>query len=147
MAPTQFLRLASPQDMWHKATRELARFEADPSVDHAFNFFVTVYHIRDYAKITGLDVALLDSDPDFQLCRLACNSAKHLELEGKTAASAANRSFGTHGDVAFQGHEEYALLADGTRLPVLQIGRRVLGRVRSWLGITTSESTPAGGAA
>lgn len=135
MALTQFLSLASPQDMWHKAGRELDRFEATPSVDNAFNFFVSMYHLRDYAKVAGLDVAVLDSDPDFQLCRLACNRGKHLNLTGQTANAVASRSFDTHDDVAFVGHEEYAVLADGTRIPILDLGLRVLLRLKPWLGI------------
>ena len=60
MPRIQFLRLATPQDMWQKAKRELTRFEGGPSVDHAYNFFVTVCHIRDYAKVAGLDLSALD---------------------------------------------------------------------------------------
>jgi hypothetical protein len=70
MPRSQFLRLATPQDMWQKAKRELIRFEGGPSVDHAYNFFVTVSHIRDYAKVAGLDLSALDRNADFELCRL-----------------------------------------------------------------------------
>ena len=133
--PNQFLDLKSPQDMWRKADRELQRFEIEPSVDHAFNFFVSVYHLRDYAKVAGLDVGLLDDDTDFELCRLACNSGKHLKLTGHTADAASGRSFDTHADLAFSDHEEFAVLADGQRIPVLGLGRRVLVRLRPWLGL------------
>ncbi len=133
--PSQFLDLKSPQDMWRKADRELQRFETEPSVDHAFNFFVSVYHLRDYAKLAALDLSVLDSDSDFELCRLACNSGKHLHLTGRTAADAASRSFDTHADLAFTNYEEFAVLADGQRIPVLELGRRVLIRLRPWLGL------------
>lgn len=131
----QFLDLSSPADMWHKAGRELECFRANPAVDHAFNFFVSVYHIRDYARVAGLDVSFLDADQDFQLCRLACNSGKHLRLTGHTAGAASKRFFETHNDVAFSGHQEYAVVADGKRIPVLDLGQRVLPRLKSWLSI------------
>jgi len=133
--PNQFLDLKSPQDMWRKADRELQRFEIEPSVDHAFNFFVSIYHLRDYAKVAGLDVAFLDDDTDFELCRLACNSGKHLKLTGRTADTASGRSFDTHADLAFSDHEEFAVLADGQRIPVLELGKRVLVRLGPWLGL------------
>jgi hypothetical protein len=133
--PSQLLDLKSPQDMWRKADRELQRFENEPSVDHAYNFFVSIYHLRDYAKVAGLDLGVLDGDTDFELCRLACNSGKHLQLTGRTAADASGRSFDTHADLAFSGHEEFAVLADGQRIPVLELGRRVLDRLRPWLGL------------
>jgi hypothetical protein len=129
----QFLRLESPKDMWHKAARELERFESDPSVDNAFNFLVSIYHIRDYAKAAGLDVAVLDSNSDFQLCRLACNSGKHFNLTGHTATAAASRGFETHADIGHEGHDEYAVVADGERIPILELGRRVLPWLKSWL--------------
>jgi len=132
--PPYFFNLESPRDMLAKARRELARFEAESCVDHAFNFLVTVYHIKDWAAAHGLDVAGLTNDPDFELCRLACNQGKHMRLTGVTLTKASDRQYGIHQDVGFSGPEEYAILAGNTRIGVATLGRRVLATVARYLG-------------
>ena len=126
--------LRTPQDMLEKARRELARFESQPCVDHAFNFFVTVYHVRDWASARGMSVTELAKDPDFELCRLACNQGKHLRLTGHTEQRATARDYVSHGDVAFSGVEQYAILADGERIDVSTLGRRVLRKAEEIIG-------------
>jgi hypothetical protein len=143
MSPKQVFGMTSPADILAKAGRELAQFKAEPSADNAFNFFVTIYHVRDYAKAAGLDLTALDSDRDFELCRLAANSSKHLVLDKRSAPDAAARSFDTHGDVSFAGDEEFAVFADGHRIPVLGLGHRVLANVGAWLGAQSSPPAPA----
>lgn len=143
MSSTQVFGITTPADMLGKATRELVRFEADPSADNAFNFFVSICHVRDYSRAAGLDVSALDSDTDFQLCRLAANSGKHLILDKRSAPDAAARGFDTHGDVSYSGDEEFAVLADGQRIPVLSLGRRVLASVGAWLRPQSGPSAPA----
>lgn len=133
-----FFRLATPRDMLEKARRELAKFEAEPSVDHAFNFFVTVFHVRDYARAQGIDVGVMDANPDFELCRLACNQGKHLCLKDKTEKRASERGYSSHGDAAFFGEEEYAIVADDQRISVSPLGRRVLAAWEQVLATTAS---------
>jgi hypothetical protein len=132
--PLYFFNLESPHDMLAKARRELARFEAEPCVDHAFNFLVTVYHIKDWAAARGLDVGGLMKDPDFGLCRLACNQGKHLRLTGGTVTAASDRQYGTHQDSVYSGPEEYAIVAGETRIGVATLARRVLATVARHLG-------------
>jgi hypothetical protein len=43
-----FIELGTKEGMLEKGKRELARFEADVSVDHVYNFFVRAYDIIDY---------------------------------------------------------------------------------------------------
>jgi hypothetical protein len=74
-----FFELGTAKDMHAKAKRELARFEADVSIDHVFNFFVTAFHVADY-----LDERLSKKVQKESWCRLcgdACNKAKHMELD------------------------------------------------------------------
>jgi hypothetical protein len=124
-----FFGFTSPRDLLEKARRELERFKAAPSSDHAFNFFVTVYHIRDWAKAQGVPVAQLDADPDFELCRLACNQGKHFRLTGGTLTRSVERHYESHQDMAYSGAEEYAVLADDTRIDVVCLGNRVLEKI------------------
>jgi hypothetical protein len=73
-----FFELQTPEGMLEKAKRELARFEADVSVDHVYNFFVTAYHIADY-----LDAGLkkqVRKNPLIRLCGDACDKAKPMKL-------------------------------------------------------------------
>ncbi len=78
-------------DMLEKAKRELTRFKNTPDLDHALNFFITVYHVYDYVKVHVPDYnnrALMDTffkpmfdDDDFDVCHQICNKAKHLRLD------------------------------------------------------------------
>lgn len=73
-----FFELGTPKDMLEKARRELARLEADVSIDHVFNFFVTAFHIADY-----LDERLRKKVRKklwFKHCGDAGNKAKHMKL-------------------------------------------------------------------
>jgi hypothetical protein len=73
-----FFELGTAKDMLEKAKRERARLEADVSIDHVFNFFVTAFHIADY-----LDERLskkVQKESWFQLCGDAGNKAKHMKL-------------------------------------------------------------------
>lgn len=133
MSEGEFLGLKAPGDMLAKAERELRRLESTPSVDHAFNFLVTVYHVRDYALAAGVDVTRIDADPEFGPCRLAANSGKHLEL-ARSRRDAESRGFETHADVVLVGTDrEYTIRACGREWPVLTLGRRVLGLWREVL--------------
>jgi len=80
---SQFFDLKSPRDMLEKARREFSRLKIDLNTDNVFNFFVTVHHIKDYAKVSGVPEDQLPGGGDFQLCRKICNLAKHLADHGK----------------------------------------------------------------
>jgi hypothetical protein len=77
-----FFELGTAESMLEKAKRELTRLEAEDSIDHAYNFFVTAYHISDYLKgrlpKTALDA--IRNDQLIQFCGDACNKAKHMRL-------------------------------------------------------------------
>ena len=79
----QFFELQSPRDMLEKARREFSRLRSDLNTDNVFNFFVTIHHIKDYVKESGITEDQLPKGGDFQLCRKICNSAKHLSDQGK----------------------------------------------------------------
>jgi hypothetical protein len=73
-----FFELGTPKSMLEKAKRELTRLEAEESIDHVYNFFVTAYHIVDY-----LDERLKEQvlqDPWIKECGDVCNKAKHMRL-------------------------------------------------------------------
>ena len=130
-----FYSFKTSWDLLGKARRELERYEAEPSDDHAFNFFVTVYHIRDWAKADSISIEELDKDPDFNLCRLACNHGKHHRLNKEpTLGQAIDRDYAPHSDIAFFDTERYAVQADGNRLDVATLGHRVLNMIEAFLG-------------
>jgi len=79
----QFFELKSPRDMLEKARREFSRLKVELNTDNVFNFFVTVHHIKEYAKEHGIPENQLPVGGDFQLCRMMCNLAKHLADNGK----------------------------------------------------------------
>jgi hypothetical protein len=74
-----FFELGTAKDMLEKARRELARLEADVSIDHVFNFFVTAFHIADYLDDKRLRKKVRKKSW-FRLCGDAGNKAKHMEL-------------------------------------------------------------------
>lgn len=78
-----FFQLGTPESMLEKAKRELNRLEADDSIDHVYNFFVTAYHIIDYLDgcLAASDVAAIKAEPLIVLCEDACNKAKHMKLD------------------------------------------------------------------
>ena len=45
--------------------RELTRLEAEDSIDHVYNFFVTAYHIVDYldGRLAESDFVSIKADP------------------------------------------------------------------------------------
>jgi hypothetical protein len=77
-----FFELETPERMLEKAKREFVRLEAEDSIDHVYNFFVTAYHIVDYldGRLAKPIVKAIKTDPLIMLCEDACNKAKHMEL-------------------------------------------------------------------
>jgi hypothetical protein len=49
-------------DLLGKVRRELERYEAAPLDDHAFNFFITVYHILDWAMADGISIVGVNAE-------------------------------------------------------------------------------------
>lgn len=70
--------------MLDKAKREHARLVADFHMDHVFNFFITVNHVRDYVEKTGeVPQKALDdlyTESVMKDCRDICDKAKHFTL-------------------------------------------------------------------
>ena len=77
-----FFELTTAATMIAKAKRELVRLESEESIDHAYNFFTTAYHVTDYLKpvLSVPDHKALVSEPAIQLCADVCNKAKHMTL-------------------------------------------------------------------
>jgi hypothetical protein len=76
-----FFHLNTPESMLEKAKRELTRLEAEDSIDHVYNFFVTAYHIVD--TLPELAKTAILGEPLIQSCADACNKAKHMQLTRK----------------------------------------------------------------
>jgi hypothetical protein len=75
-----FFELRTAESMLEKAKRELARLEAEESIDHVYNFFVTAYHIVDYldGRLSTQKLEKIKADQLMQFCADACNKAKHM---------------------------------------------------------------------
>jgi hypothetical protein len=118
-----FFELRSARDIYAKARRDFDRMEAEPSVDTVFNFFVTVYHVKDYVEAAAGSSILREmyDDRDFQLCQFLCNKGKHLKLEGD------RRPWDTHADISHV-DAPFAVLAGDRRINVLDLGRSVIDK-------------------
>lgn len=79
-----FFELSGPRDLLEKAKRELRRLEVELHVDHVYNFFVTAYHIRDYAEKTSAvpqrELEDFLKDRELLMCRDICDKGKHFRL-------------------------------------------------------------------
>ena len=76
--------MKNASDMLEKAKRERQRMADGMDIDHVYNFFVTVVHVADYVRHSGL-VSQVELDqfrthPTFKLCRDLCDSGKHMVL-------------------------------------------------------------------
>jgi hypothetical protein len=78
-----FFELRTAESMLEKAKRELTRIEAEESIDHIYNFFVTANHIVDYldGRLSKQEVKDIFKDQLMQFCADACNKAKHMRLD------------------------------------------------------------------
>lgn len=79
-----FFELRTPHDMLEKARREHRRLMEHFDIDNAFNFFVTVNHIRDYVRgsgaVTQVVLEAFLQDEDIKDSRDLCDKGKHLAL-------------------------------------------------------------------
>jgi hypothetical protein len=127
----QFFELQSARDMLEKARREFSRLQSDLSTDNVFNFFVTAYHIKDYAKEVGIPESQFLNVVDFQLCKKLCNMAKHLADHGKykdnkhSVESVKLWNDGLWEDGLWD-CKEAKFIFEGNQLDILQLAERVL---------------------
>lgn len=136
--PPAYFELSSPKDMLSKARREYQRLSKCINIDNVFNFFVTVYHIRDYIESTNsVEKNMIDNffkDPELQICRDLCNKGKHLFLDNRSH----DPNLMTHvwkgffggapfGILPFGGHEKWVLFCgDGREVDVKSLAKNVL---------------------
>jgi hypothetical protein len=127
-----FFHLNTPRSMLEKAKRELTRLEseteAEHSLDHVFNFFVTAYHIAD--TLPEPPKAAILGEPLILRCADACNKAKHMQLTRKRPDVATPTHFqafiGTPNAVDFV--ERFIVWQDGTSLEVISFARSVIAK-------------------
>lgn len=136
-----YFELRTPRDMLKKAERELERLQREFSIDNVFNFFVTAYHVQDYARVTtavpqsALDLFL--SDPDIQACHDLCDKGKHLRLTKRPdpLTSISNGGFGgaAFGELAFGEGDEWKLCYADRTVEVRALANRVIDKWRNFL--------------
>ncbi len=127
-----FFELRTAEDLLEKAKRELARLEAERSIDHVYNFFVTAYHIVDY-----LDEDLkkkVMNEKLIQLCCDACNKAKHMRLSRGRPDVGTLRYSGAIGGAPLNtvtlnsGSERWIVWPDGKKLETVRFARSVVAK-------------------
>lgn len=134
------LLLATPTDMLLKARRELEHLRARVTVDSVFNYFVTVFHVKDYllasAPARNAAVLLLYADPDFLACQSICNQGKHLRVDRRArpvSQEISRRSglvgFGMVGAMMVGAGEQWDLTYDGAPVDPVALGERVLSKL------------------
>lgn len=140
----EFFSLKGPRDMLEKAKRERLRLAELPTVDNAFNFFVTARHIVDYAKKAGSIKQVLinnfERDDDIKaLCDIG-DKGKHLTLtrNDRVDPVAQRKAVGffnaPYGTVPF-GHVTmiWILEIDGKRVDLFEFADRVIEKWEKFL--------------
>jgi len=139
MRPSSYFELRSPKDMLSKAQREYQRLTKCVNIDNVFNFFVTIYHIRDYIENSNsVEKSAIDQffkDPELQICRDLCNKGKHLFLDDR----AHDPNLKTHiwkgcfngapfNVLPFNGYQKWVLFCgdDGREVAVESLAKSVL---------------------
>lgn len=130
-----FFEIRSPRDLFKKAKRDFVEMNSDLNTDNIFNFFVTAYHVMDYAKAQGKAgqdaIEKMYDDEDFQMCNYLCNKGKHLKLD-RGDPFQTRHSFGAvygkaiYDEVKYDEGESYSLIADGKKIDVTELGHRLL---------------------
>jgi hypothetical protein len=131
--------------MLNKAHREYKRMVDSLNVDTVWNFFATVYHVRDYVKsLAGIRQDPMYKHPDFKMCQYLCNKGKHIDLWGNKRTYQATQTppetgalFGEalFGEVTFGASptpESYEVTTDGNYVDVIDLGKRMLDRWESF---------------
>jgi hypothetical protein len=122
-----FFELGTATAMLEKARRELARLEADVSIDHVFNFFVTAFHIADYLDDTRLRKQVRKQSW-FQLCGDAGNKAKHMELTRDRPDPATPKDYFFADGFSLPGVQWRIQWQDGTSREVISFAREVIAK-------------------
>jgi len=137
-----FFEISTPRHMFEKAVREFEKMKLNLNTDTIFNFFVTAYHIMDYVKAQGTAdqkaIKKMYNDPDFQMCGFICNKGKHLKLDKGEPYSTEHKRGALYGVSAYNECEynegpSYYLLAEGQRINVIELGRRLLQKWEDFL--------------
>jgi hypothetical protein len=131
-----FFELGTAENMLAKAKRELTRLEAEASIDHAYNFFVTAYHIIDYldGRLSKPVVDSILNDPLIQICGDACNKAKHMRLTRNRPDVATPIYSSACGQMPFNtvacntSGERWIVWQNGSSLEVVRFARSVIAK-------------------
>lgn len=134
--PDKFFELSSPRDILEKAKRDFSTMVLHLDTYTIFDFFVTVYHVKDYVEVQGKasepDIKKFCNEQDFQMCEYVCNKGKHLELTRKHYPyQTQHRKAAVFGEVMFNEvtfgqSESYGLIAGGKEVDVVALGKRLL---------------------
>jgi hypothetical protein len=138
-----FFELGDATDMLRKVQRELARIEADFSIDHIYNFFVTAYHVTDYLEkahsVPTKALQELRADYLFARCGDVCNKAKHFKLERRRPDISPMTLSGALGSAPFNmlplngGAERWILWSqDDTLMEVVQFARATVAKLENF---------------
>jgi hypothetical protein len=127
-----FFQLNMAESMLEKAKRELIRLEAEESIDHVYNFFVTAYHIVDYldGRLAESDVVAIKADPLIKCCGDACNKAKHMQLTRRPDVTTPTRYHVFVGGPPniVDAVERLIVWQDGNTLEVISFARSVIAK-------------------
>ncbi|WP_042875626.1 hypothetical protein [Cupriavidus necator] len=129
-----FFELTTAGAMLAKAKRELVRLECEESIDHAYNFFTTAYHVTDYLKpvLSAADHRALVTEPAIHLCADVCNKAKHMTLTRSRSDPLTHSDSGAIGGAAINSvainasGERWVRWADGTQLELVQFAKFII---------------------
>ena len=110
-------KLYSTRDLFDKAKRDYHTMKNSLSADTVFNFFATIYHVKDWIKFyfphLRNDIeTYCRNDMDFKLCEEICLTGKHI---------------GTENRPLYENYYEINL--DGINHPVLEIGKIILNKM------------------
>lgn len=131
-----FFELRTPRDMLEKAKREYTKLQQQWDMDNVFNFFVTVWHIRDYIKETkAVEYAVLEgflADQDFKDCNYLCKKGKHLKLKKTTNHMPTIWNGALNGAplnaIEINGNDKWVLINGDREVDIRWLAERVLAK-------------------
>ena len=122
-----FFELGTANNMLEKAKRELARLEADVSIDHVFNFFVTAFHVADYLDDKRLK-RRLEKKSWFKHCGDAGNKAKHMKLTHERPDPNTPKDYFLADGMSVPGVQWRIQWKDGKSREVISFAREVIAK-------------------
>lgn len=136
-----FFELRTPRDIFEKAKREYARLEQEYSIDHVFNFFVTIYHIQDYIRKSGsVKQHVLDSflsNQELKDSRDLCDKGKHMRLTKRPDPSTEiwDSTIGGApiGCLSLCGDDEWILITGGRHVNIKWLAKSALSKWEAFL--------------